>query len=105
LVEIEERLDRLLVLERVIAVVEITNLVGVGLFDVRQDHRRPDPDESAGICALRIRQRPLNIVIVEQRQANLLHVVGALRPPGRLAHRLHSGQQQCDKNGDDGDHD
>ena len=36
-------------------------------------------------------------------QAELLEVVDALRPPGRLARRLHGGQQQGDQDRDDRD--
>ena len=39
-----------------------------------------------------------------QSQADLLEVVGALSPPGRLTGRLHGGQQQGDQNRDDRDH-
>ena len=39
------------------------------------------------------------------RQAELLEVVGALRPAGRLASRLDRGKQQRDQHRDDGDDD
>ena len=42
--------------------------------------------------------------VVVHRQAELLEVVDALRPPRRLAGRLHGGQQQGDQDGDDRDH-
>ena len=38
-------------------------------------------------------------------QAELLEVVGALGATGRLAGRLHGGEEQRDQDGDDGDHD
>ena len=38
------------------------------------------------------------------RQADLLEVVRALGPTGRLAGRLDGGQEQGDQDGDDGDH-
>jgi len=38
-----------------------------------------------------------------QGQADLLEVVDALRPPGRLACGLDRRQQQRDQDGDDGD--
>jgi hypothetical protein len=37
-------------------------------------------------------------------QRDLLEVVHALGPAGRLADFLHRGQQQADEDGDDGDH-
>ena len=43
-------------------------------------------------------------MIVVHRQADLLQVVDALHPAGRLAGRLHGRQQQGDQDGDDGDH-
>ena len=39
------------------------------------------------------------------RQADLLEVVGALRPAGRLTRRLNRREQQGDQHGDDGDDD
>ena len=43
------------------------------------------------------------IVVVVQRQADLLQVVGALHPIGGLAHLLHRRQQHADQDADDGD--
>ena len=43
-------------------------------------------------------------VVVVDGQAELLEVVDALRPPGRLARRLDGGQQQGDQDRDDRDH-
>jgi hypothetical protein len=37
-------------------------------------------------------------------EADLLEVVGALRPRGGLADLLDGGQQEADEDGDDGDH-
>jgi hypothetical protein len=37
-------------------------------------------------------------------QRDLLHLVGAARSPGRFAGRLHSGQQECHENANDGDY-
>ena len=51
------------------------------------------------------REGPQRIVIVLQGDADLLEVVAALRPPGRLAGHLHGGQQQRDQHADDGDDD
>ena len=39
-----------------------------------------------------------------QRQADLLEVIGALGPPGRLPRRLDRRQQQGNQDADDGDH-
>ena len=50
-------------------------------------------------------KQSLTLVVVVQRQADLLQVVDALGPPGRLARRLHGGQEQGDQHGDDGDDD
>ena len=43
------------------------------------------------------------LVVVVDRQAELLQVVDALGPPGGLAGRLDGGQQQGDQDGDDRD--
>ena len=37
-------------------------------------------------------------MVIVQRQADLLHVIDALRPPRRLARGLHRGQQQGNQN-------
>ena len=50
------------------------------------------------------RERRNGLVIVVHRQADLLEVVDALGPAGRLAGRLHGRQEQGDQHGDDGDH-
>ena len=41
------------------------------------------------------REGLVGLVVVVQGQADLLQVVDALRPPGRLARRLDGGQQQA----------
>jgi len=43
--------------------------------------------------------------VIVERQAQLLHVVGALGTSGGFSRRLDSRQQQGDQNRDDGDHD
>jgi hypothetical protein len=43
-------------------------------------------------------------MVVVQREADLLDVVGALRAPRRLPRRLDGGQQQGDQDNDDRDH-
>ena len=58
-------------------------------------HHGPSPQGSALIGA----------VVVVHGQPDLLEVVGALGPPGRLAGRLHRREQQRDQHGDDGDDD
>ena len=45
----------------------------------------------------------LLVVVIVQRQAELVEVVGALGPVGRLAHLLNRGEQQRDQHRDDGD--
>jgi len=42
--------------------------------------------------------------VLANSQADLPEVIGALRPPGGFAHRLHGRQQQRDQHADDGDH-
>ena len=46
---------------------------------------------------------PIALVVLVQRQTDLLQVVAALHPPRRFAHRLHRRQQQCDQDADDRD--
>ena len=43
--------------------------------------------------------------MIQQRQADLLQVVRALRTPGSLAGRLNSRQQQGNQHANDRDHD
>ena len=50
-------------------------------------------------------ERPLGLGVVVQPQADLLEVVAALHPSGRLARRLHRRQQQRDQDADDRNHD
>ena len=50
-------------------------------------------------------QGTVDVGVVHGRQAELLEVVDALRPPGGLARRLDGGQEQCDQDGDDRDDD
>ena len=52
-----------------------------------------------------MREGVVDVVVVVQGEADLLQVVDALRPPGRLARRLDGGQEQGDQHGDDGDDD
>ena len=49
-------------------------------------------------------KRPLSLVVVLQGDPELAEIVGAAGPPGRLACRLHCGQQQAHEDSEDGDH-
>ena len=51
------------------------------------------------------REAAIRLVVIVQRQADLLEVVGALESPCRLAGRLHRGEQQRDQHRDDRDGD
>ena len=45
------------------------------------------------------------VVIIVQRQADLLEVVRTAHAIGGLAHLLHGGEEQTNQDGDDGNHD
>src|SRR5262249_32964146 len=84
-------------------------LVQVVLLDVRQQEemdRVPQRDGGGGERVRRVQGRELLVraVVVMDRQAELLKVVGALHAGGGLADLLHGGEQQADENGNDGDH-
>lgn len=53
----------------------------------------------------RLRQEPLGIVVLINCQAELLEIVleivGAMRPPGRFARRLHRWEEQTYEHADD----
>src|SRR5262249_25252099 len=74
------------------------------LLDVRLDQLRPGVGvpvvELAAIGELLV-----GVVVVVAGQRQLLQVVGALGTGRRLAHLLHGGDQQADKDGNDGNHD
>ena len=53
---------------------------------------------------LRRGELPRRRFIVEQRETQLLHVVGAGTAAGRFARRLDGRQQKTDERADDGDH-
>ena len=59
---------------------------------------RVDGDEPRGEVSPRV-------VVVMGREGQLLQVVGAAGAAGRLAGRLHGGQEQPDQDRDDGNHD
>ena len=46
----------------------------------------------------------MGILVVQNRNAQLLEVVDALRPPGGLPGSLYCGQQQADQDTNDRDH-
>jgi hypothetical protein len=65
---------------------------------VASQWRRGDAHEIAH------RKGEVCIVVVMQRQTDLLKIVRALRPPGRFASRLHGGQEQRHQDADNSDH-
>ena len=92
---------------------------GVGerdLLEVRQhegEERRPLAAPEAARVAGALAEPPdlaghdhaVDVGVIEGGQADLLEVVGALGLAGRLAGRLHCGQEQGDQQADDGDDD
>jgi hypothetical protein len=76
-------------------------IVQCTLFDLRQNQgQRADPAERE----LARRHGIESVVVVMQSQTNLLYVVAALHPPSRFAGLLDSGQEQRDKDADNGDY-
>ena len=59
--------------------------------------------ETLNVRTILRRQRAVDGLIVEDRQAELLQVVDALHPPRRLPRSLHGGQQQGDEHRNDRD--
>ena len=92
---------------------EVGRVVGRGLLQVAQEQRPPGPARP-GLGAVRLgrlgrgdvagREGVVGRVVVVHRQPDLLQVVRALHPSGRLAGGLHGGQEQGDQHGDDRDH-
>src|SRR5262249_10205602 len=80
----------------------------VVLLDERQElavGRPAGVDGGAGVGRpLAERKHAVGVVVVVQRQGELLEVVGALHPRRRLADLLEGGEQQADEDSDDGDH-
>ena len=77
------------------------------LLDAGEDHR-PPAEASADIARrerVAHRQAVVRVVITVEGDADLLQVVRAAHPPGRLAGRLHGRQEQRDQHADDGDDD
>ncbi len=79
---------------------EIDRRKGRRLLELRQHHRGPAPARPE-VSARRIetrniagRQALVRAFIVVQSQADLLQIIDALSPSGRLACRLYGGQEQ-----------
>src|SRR5262245_817232 len=85
----------------VIVLLEIPERILGLLFDVGQNQDRPG---FAGVGA-RVRQHLVNIFEVDDAQAHLPEVARALHAPRRFAGLLDRGQEQRDKDTDDGDDD
>src|SRR5262249_23670515 len=86
----------------------LEELVDVVLLDVGQDVEeqalQPGPGGGVGAGVHHGRQLALvGVVVVVHRQGHLAQVVGAGGAGGGRAHLLHSGQEQADEHGDDGD--
>src|SRR5262249_7168926 len=82
---------------------EVPLLVERALFNVWENEYGPGgvlvPGDAGGGQGLEA------VVVVVERQADLLEIVGTLRPGSGLAHLLHRGHEQGDQDGDDGDYD
>jgi hypothetical protein len=63
------------------------------------------PRTFAAAANVHRRQGIERVVMLVQRQAHLLQIVLALRPPRGFASRLHRRQEQGDQHADNGDHD
>ena len=72
------------------------------LLEVRKDESRPPVPRLAG--RVRRREHADPGLVGHAGEPDLLEVVLALRPGGRLADLLDGGQQQADQDGDDRDH-
>ena len=93
---------------------EIDRVIDRRLLHRAQDRREqrvpgalPQRAEDRGIRALldAHREAAVGALVIGDAEANLLQVVGALGPTGRLAGRLYRGEQQSNQDGDDGDDD
>jgi len=93
------------------------------LIHLREDHAAPGPARSVvdrvGVLRILVAgvddvpvdaahvarwEGVVGVVIVVERDADLLQVIRAIDPPCRLAGGLHGGQEQGDQDRDDGDH-
>ena len=86
-------------------------LVGVVLFDVRQNVGHPTPRTLGGsapaagvVVRVALRQRAVDIMEVVQGKALLLHVVHALSAGSSFPDLLNGRQQQANEDGNDRDH-
>src|SRR5262249_61357237 len=96
----------------IVGQVEVERVERGAGFQERKEARQGAPatvDELAGgRRGAEIRRLPprgegaIGALVVVQRQADLLEVVGALGAPGGLARRLGGGQQKGDQDRDDG---
>ena len=84
------------------AVVEVDRVEEWRLLQVGEQHHCGRPVVPAGF-ADSLGEDAHGALVVVQGEADLLEVVDALGTPGRLARRLHGGQQQGDQHGDDRD--
>ena len=91
--------------------VVIEHVVQVDLFDVGQHlgcHRlnHVNGRGATGRTALTaVRKFFVGRLVVENAEADLLHVVGAGAAAGRLTSRLDGGEEEADERADDGDDD
>src|SRR5262249_48950532 len=94
-----------------VARIEIHGMKDRALLDVGQDAgesaeiARPKRSWTLRDDNRRWRHPAPHLLIVVDRQTELLEVVGALDSPRGLAGRLDRGQEQGDQHGDDGDDD
>jgi hypothetical protein len=79
---------------------EVDPVEGRDLFDEGQYAERPAPPRGV-LGADHV--GTIDVVVVLQPQSQLLQVVDALTPTGRLASGLHGWEQQGNQHGDDGD--
>ena len=93
------------------AEVEVDRVEDLLLFELRE-HRRLGTPVVPGAGRVHVvggqrrphREHVLRGVVIVHSHADLLEVVQALRAAGRLARRLHCGQQERDQDRDDSDH-
>src|SRR5262245_17298680 len=91
--------------------VELDSVIEVRLLHLWQNERRPAPAWTS-IISRRVVFRDVarreglgHVVVVLQRQTDLLQVVHALRPGRCLPHFLNRGHEQADQYANDGDDD
>ena len=109
----DARPDNGAVAEGVRAIGEVDRIVECSLLGEAQDPGQTTeavdmgPVVRRGLGAARrlIWRQPYGTLIVHRGETDLLQIVDALDPAGRLAGRLDGGQEQADQDSDDGDHD